>query len=159
MSISHVRIDDRLIHGQVVATWVSFTGTNTICIVDDKTAKDSFQAQLMKAVAPRGLEIRVVDLATAKAEFDEWVASPRHIMVLARVPETLLSMVEGGAAIRSINIGGMGFATGKRSLYQNISASEEERATLRRLMELGVEMYCQMLSTQRRKDLTADMLK
>jgi D-glucosaminate-specific PTS system IIB component len=159
VSISHVRVDDRLIHGQVVATWVSFTGTNAVYVVDDRTAKDSFQVQLMNAVAPRGLEVRVVDLATAKAEFSDWVTSPKHIMILARIPQTLLAMVESGASIKSINIGGMGFASGKRSLYQNISASEEERNTLRRLSELGVEVYFQMLSTQRRKDMTVDMLK
>ena len=47
-----VRIDDRLIHGQVMTAWVKETGANQIIIVDDEVSKDLFMSEVMKASAP-----------------------------------------------------------------------------------------------------------
>ena len=55
--IGIVRVDDRLIHGQVVTTWINHTQSNRIIIVDDELVKNEFLAGIYAMAAPRGLPV------------------------------------------------------------------------------------------------------
>ena len=67
MAINMIRVDDRLIHGQIVAAWVKSLGLERIWIVDDATANDSFLKNVMKMVAPPGILYALLRLTAVQA--------------------------------------------------------------------------------------------
>jgi mannose/fructose/N-acetylgalactosamine-specific phosphotransferase system component IIB len=158
VTVTLVRIDDRLIHGQVVMTWINYTSSNAVYIVDDKVAHDEFMAQVLVSVAPQGIVVKVFDHASAQSSFSEWDASSEKIMILVRSPKTVVQLMDSGADLSVVNLGGLGSAPGKRKLYRNISISKEEEEDLRTLLMQDIEVFIQMLATERRALLTEKML-
>ena len=65
MEVSVFRIDDRLIHGQVVTSWITQTGSKKIIIIDDEVAKDTFNVRVVKALAPAGTKVIVYNVEKA----------------------------------------------------------------------------------------------
>ena len=80
MSLRLVRIDDRLIHGQVVAGWLRALGARRIVIVDDATAGDEFLREVLTLAAPQGVPVEVLDLAGGAARCIELAASPEPVI-------------------------------------------------------------------------------
>ena len=74
-------------------------------------------------------------------------------MMIVKVPQTIKSLIGKGADIDFINIGGMGMSAGRTKLYQNISASEEERQIFRELMAHGVKVEIQIIPAQKQTDM------
>ena len=113
------RIDDRLIHGQVMTAWVKKTRANQILIIDDEVAKDDFMSEILKMSAPAGIDI-----------------------------------VVKGIAIDKLVVGGMGAKANRRVLYKNISASDEERATFKKLIDRGIPVVIHIIPDQKETDLS-----
>ena len=109
------RIDDRLIHGQVMTAWLQFTGGNHIVIVDDATAGDEFT---------------------------------KSIIVLAKEPQTYWQLIEKGVTFDEIIIGGMGARKDRKTFHKNISASEEEKETFRKIVAQNVKMKIHVIPDQ-----------
>ena len=154
MSVVLARVDDRLIHGQVVTSWVSFSGGKRIVIVDDGTAKDPFMTNVCKKLAPMGTTVEVYDIDGSIDVLKECVESEEiKALVLVRFPQTILACVERGVPIRELIVGGMGMRGKRRKLYRNISADDEERAAMKRLDELGCKVYVRILPKDKPVDV------
>lgn len=150
MSLRLVRVDDRLIHGQVVAVWLRAIGADRIVIIDDKTAHDEFLKEVLLLAAPRGTPVEVYDLAEGAprvAELSE--SSSEAVFVLMRTPLTALRLREMGAAFDVLNVGGLGAGPGRRPFYKNISATEEELAAMRSLEAMGTKVELRIVADDR----------
>ena len=134
MDIALARIDDRLIHGQVVTGWLQTLGKcSEILICDDKARKDQFLQQVLKMTAPPNMPVRVLSVDETIAEFQAKAADSRRVLLLTRGPGAMLKLIEGGVPMTSINLGGMGAGPGRATLHQNISASEDELNIFRQI--------------------------
>ena len=149
MSLRLVRIDDRLIHGQVVAGWLRTLGAKRIVIVADATAADDFLREVLTLAAPQGVPVEVCGLATGAARLIELAASADPVIVLARVPRTLLALRKAGVPIDVVDLGGMGAGPGRKRLHKTISVSPEELAELRELEQLGTRVEIQIVADDR----------
>jgi len=138
-----VRIDDRLIHGQVVTIWVKTLRTNRIVIVDDDVAADSFMQDVLCLAAPPGIKVDVYNVQEGIAALGEDVPNRDKILVLVKSPRVAEQLYKGGVKFKALNVGGIGAAPGRKNVFKNISMSDEEIATLKRLMEEGVEITLQ----------------
>ena len=138
--ISLVRIDDRLIHGQVVTAWLKYYPSDVIVIVDDGVAKDSLMQRVLRAAAPKGSKV----IAKSVADTIDYINGGGHdkekVMLIAKGPEPIEQLVDGGVAIKAVVLGGMGIKTGRTKLNRNVSASEEEVNCMKRLVEKGTEV-------------------
>src|SRR5664279_287697 len=105
MSFRLVRIDDRLIHGQVVAGWLRALGAKRIVIVDDATARDEFLREVLTLAAPQGVPVEVLGLAEGAARCLELASTPEPVIVLARSPRTILGFRQAGGAGRTAGAG------------------------------------------------------
>ena len=85
MSLRLVRIDDRLIHGQVVAVWLRALGAKRIVIVDDATARDEFLREVLTLAAPHGVPVEVHDIASGAGRCIELASTPEPVMASNRV--------------------------------------------------------------------------
>jgi len=142
-NIVYTRIDDRLVHGQVMTAWVQVTNANEVLIVDDGVAKDSFLQMVMKSAMPNKVSLKVVSINEAK-DYIENQGKNKNIFILAKTPLTVEKLHEQGVDIRSLGVGGMGAREDRKTLYRNISASEEEKQALIHLDGLGVDVFFQV---------------
>ncbi len=138
--IGLIRIDDRLIHGQVVAVWCRYRKFTRIAIVDDGVAGDSFMRQVLSLAAPTGLKVDALSIADAVKTFGQ--PSPEHkwTMILLKTPLSAKRLYDEGLPYNALNIGGIGSGPGRKNIFKNISASAEEIAILKYLKERGVKI-------------------
>lgn len=155
MSLRLVRIDDRLIHGQVVAVWLRALGAGRIVVVDDATAADEFLRDVLVLAAPPRVPVEVLTVADGIPRCLELAAAPDPAFVLARTPGTVLALHRGGVPIEVVNLGGMGAGPGRQRLYRTISASPAELADLQELERLGVRVRIQIVADDRPVDLAS----
>ena len=149
MSLRLVRIDDRLIHGQVVASWLRAIGARRIVIVDDATARDEFLREVLMLAAPQGVPVEVHDVAGGAARCSELALTLEPVMVLARSPRTMLALRQAGVPIEVVDLGGMGAGPGRRRLHRSISVSPDEIRELRELEQLGTRVEIQIVADDR----------
>jgi mannose/fructose/N-acetylgalactosamine-specific phosphotransferase system component IIB len=149
VSLRLVRIDDRLIHGQVVAVWLRALGAGRIVIVDEATAADSFLAEVLTLAAPPGVPVEVLGLSDGAARCIDLAASPEPVIVLARTPGTVLALRQAGVPIEVVDLGGLGAGPGRRRLHKTISVSPPEMAELRELEKLGTRVEIQIVADDR----------
>jgi PTS system mannose-specific IIB component len=149
MSFRLVRIDDRLIHGQVVTGWLRAVGAKRIVIVDDATARDEFLREVLTLAAPQGVPVEVLGLADGAARCLELASSPEPVIVLARSPRTIVALRQAGVPIEVVDLGGMGAGPGKRRLHKTISVGPDDLASLRLLEEMGTRVEIQIVADDR----------
>jgi PTS system mannose-specific IIB component len=149
MTLKLVRVDDRLIHGQVVAIWLKALGAKRIVIVDDKTARDDFLREILILAAPPGVPVEVHDVTAGTERVRALVSDPDPVFVIMRSPVTALRIREAGVDFPLLNVGGIGAGPGRKPLYRNISASPEEVDAMRRLEELGTRVELRIVENDR----------
>ena len=144
LNIVLTRIDDRLIHGQVVTAWAKITKGNRIVVVDDEVAQDDFMISILKMAAPSSFEMGVYSVEDASKILKE-DSKDERVIILVKKPETILSLINNGVDIKSINLGGMGATVGRKQLYRNISISDTEKDCFKELISKGVHVYVQIV--------------
>lgn len=146
------RIDDRLIHGQVMTQWIQHCGANEVVIVDDGVAKDTFIQMVMKSSVPKKINLKVFSVKDA-ITYLTGEPNNEKILILVKVPNVLVSLVEAGVNITFVNVGGMGAKAGRKSLFKNVSASEDEKNDLRRMIDQGVKVFFRVIVTESEEDV------
>ncbi|MBQ1533580.1 MAG: PTS sugar transporter subunit IIB [Erysipelotrichaceae bacterium] len=142
--INMIRVDDRLIHGQIVAAWVKSLGLERIWIVDDATANDSFLKNVMKMVAPPNVEFSVSaedNIAETAKQYDQ---DKVKTLVLVKYPATAEKIFNTGISFRELQIGGIGANADRKKVYKNISMSDDEMRSCRNMINVGVNVYIQV---------------
>jgi PTS system mannose-specific IIB component len=149
VTLKLVRVDDRLIHGQVVAIWLKALGAKRIVIVDDKTARDEFLREILELASPPGVPVEVHDLAAGTERVRQLASDPEPVFVIMRSPVTALHMREAGVDFPLLNVGGIGAGPGRKPLYRNISASPEELDAMRQLEAMGTRVELRIVENDR----------
>lgn len=144
-NIVFTRIDDRLIHGQVMTAWLQYTGATEVVVIDDKVAKDTFMVTIMKSSMPAKIKLTVLGVQDA-GNYLKKDGDSEKIFILVKTPAAIVSLIENGVAIPAVGIGGMGARADRQQLYRNISASEEERKSLQKLIDLGTDVFIQVIT-------------
>ncbi len=148
--VALVRVDDRLIHGQVTAVWCRAWNLDRIIVVDDEVAADPFMQEVYRLAAPAGIQVQVVSLEDAVPLLRQEAEDGGHrTMVLLRSVAGAVALYEQGFSFPALNVGGIGMGPGRRPLWRNIAASPQEIALLERLAQRGVEVTLQPVPDDR----------
>lgn len=147
------RIDDRLIHGQVVTSWVKQTGGNRIIIVDDALTKDLFMQKILKAAAPRDVAVEVLSVSDGTVVLKEEPGMGEKVIILVKTPQILEQLIEGGVELPRIVLGGMGAKEGRKKFNRNVSASQEEMDSMKRMIAAGTQIHYQLVPTESPTDV------
>ena len=149
------RVDDRLIHGQVMTSWLNYTSATKIMVVDDKSAEDPFLKTVLKNAVPKNVGLGVF---TAKRAAERLLGKgfppSDRVIILVKYPATVIKMMEYGVQFDKINIGGMGAAEGRTKFYKNISASEKEKEMLRKMIDSGCKVEIQIIAENEAVDVS-----
>jgi mannose/fructose/sorbose-specific phosphotransferase system IIB component len=143
MKISLIRIDERLIHGQVTMGWARTASANLILAVNDLVAKDPFQKKLMMMAAPVGasVEIYSVDEVVEKLNAKAWPNAT--ILLLLRNPIDMVRLVEKGVRVEKVNVGGVRSPEAKIKLTKEVIATPLELEAWKKLDEQGIHIEVQ----------------
>lgn len=146
------RIDDRLIHGQVVTTWVNTYQIEQIIILNDKVAGDKTQKNILAMAAPQGIKVKAFEIAKF-AEIIKTTPITRRTMLLFTTSTDVLKAVELGIDLKELNIGGMRYQEGREQLTKALSVSPEEREAFKKLLSGGMKINIQMVPKDESIDL------
>lgn len=153
-NLEFTRIDDRLIHGQVVAAWLrAYSKVKHILVIDDKTRQDPFMQEMFSLLVPTGISIEIRSVEEAIQQLNSGLEKPT--MIIVKVPQTIKALVDAGIPIDFVNIGGMGLTPGRKKFFQNISTSPEENAILRELVQRGIKVEIQIIPAQKQVNMAA----
>ena len=148
-----VRIDDRLIHGQVMTSWLSYTGANKIMIIDDGVAADPFMKSVLKTCVPANVRLAAFTIEKAAVRLKKGFSGDKCI-VLVKYPETLYQLMKKGIVFDRVNIGGMGVSGTRTKFFRNISASEEEKQMLKELVDAGSHISVRIIAEDSETDIS-----
>ena len=139
-NIVWTRIDDRLIHGQVMTQWIQHADANEVVIIDDGVAKDAFIQMIMKSSVPAKINLEIFNVADG-IDYLKGEDDGKKILVLVKTPGVLVALADAGVKLESVNVGGIGAKAGRKTLYKNISTSEAENQDLRNLIDKGIKVF------------------
>ena len=140
MKIALSRIDDRLIHGQVVTVWSKETKCQRIIVCNDYVANDEIRRTLLTQVAPPGVQSHVVSIEKAVKVINNPKYEKDIVLLLFTNPTDVLRLVEAGIDIKTVNIGGMSFKEGKHQINGVVSVNDEDIKAFRALNDKNIEL-------------------
>ena len=135
------RIDDRLIHGQVMTAWIKNKKATQVVIVDDLVAEDDYMIEVLEMAIP-GVTF-----------FSQGLDEPTILLV--KGPEVLNYLVDHGINIEEVDVGGMGAGNDRSVLYKNISTSSEENDQFRALLGKNVNVFIQVMPNNKPVDISS----
>lgn len=148
MAIVLCRVDDRLVHGQVVIGWGRPLGVEFIILVDEGVAASPWEQDLYRMAVPPEIDVRFATVAEAAARLDEWQASGRRGLLLTGDVETMAALHRAApAVVRRINLGGIHHRPGRRERLPYLYLTDEELGSLVALAASGAEITAQDLPT------------
>ena len=150
MSVVLFRVDERLIHGQVIVGWGSQLHPDRIVVIDDDLAGSAWEQELYQVGLPPGLASDFMTVEKARAALPAWQHSPERVMILTRDVANMLRVARGGLLRGSdVNIGGIHHAPGRRQVLPYVFLSPTEEAELRELASEGVRVSARDLPNAR----------
>ena len=138
MPIELYRIDDRLIHGQVIVGWGQPMDLGFVVLVDDEVAGSEWERELYRMGVPPEVALYFASVDDAVAHLAEWRADPRHSILLTGDVDTMRRLTERAPAIREVNVGGIHHRPGRTERLRYLFLSPEEEQALRAMDARGV---------------------
>ena len=136
------RIDDRLIHGQVVVGWGQPLDIRFIILVDDEVAASEWEQELYRMGVPPEMDVYFLSVNKAISELPRYRADARHGILLTGDIDTMRRLVDAGG-ITSINLGGIHHRTGRTQRLRYVFLNGDEETALREIATLGVAISAQ----------------
>lgn len=135
------RVDDRLLHGQVVISWVPYLHADEIVVVDNDYAEDEFLTDILKEAAPENVVLKVMTLSDA-ASYLKSEDDGQRTLVLSRCVPFVYNLFRLGVDVGVLNIGSLGLkAKGNRRLsYVNLSENDFEMLSEMEVKGVNVEL-------------------
>ncbi len=154
MAIVLRRIDERLIHGQVVIGWGNQLRLTHYIVVDDDIAGSEWEQDLYRLGLPEEVSTEFCTVDEARRRLPEWRSDGSRSVLLARDPLTMVRLAEGGLMEGEVvNLGGIHAGPGRGMVLPYVYLDGSLRTALRRLREEGIEVWAQDLPGSNRVDL------
>ena len=159
MNVQLFRIDDRLIHGQVVIGWVNFLGPKEIILCDDSVAENDWEKELYLSVVPETLQARVLTVKELANLLLEGQTDLSKTIIIINTPDVLEQLLKLQAPINNINLGGMHFKEPRKQYLSYLYLSDEEVACFKRIHNQGVIVFCQDVPNAKKRDIVDVLAK
>ncbi len=149
------RIDERLVHGQVMTNLSKSAGANAIFIVDDATAKDDFMKTIFISSGSRtGLSVKVLGVDETINYWNEKQFEKFNVILLVKTIDVIDRLIQGGVHFESLNIGGIAKKPGTEYVIKAVGINKEQAEVLKRLNEENnLEIYFQSVPSAPRVEL------
>jgi PTS system mannose-specific IIB component len=132
------RIDDRLLHAQVVIGWYEECRPDRIILADDKVAGNEWEKKLYISAVASKIKVSVLSLKEAADRINQGVYDKDRVILLVKGPKQALWLYENGVEFDELNIGGMHYIEGRKKVLGELYISDDEKLILRELVKNGV---------------------
>ena len=155
-----VRVDERLLHGQVAIGWTSNSGANTILVANDEAQKDQVKAMALNLAKPTGVKLYIRGVEESGEIVEKFAAAKKaQVLVLVRTIQDALKLIKGAnGTIQELNVGGLKYEQGKRKLNDYVAVSDQDISDLKAIQKMGAELDFRMLPRDKKISLS-DLLK
>lgn len=148
-----VRVDDRLIHGQVVTQWVKVFKAQKIVVIDDTVAKDKMQKNILKFAAPSNIKVSILSVEKAAEVWEKNKFGNLSVFVLFKDVKQIAKLKEKGVSFDEITLGNMSIVNGRKQIYKSTGFTEEEAQVLFDLQKDGMHIFFQTQPTDKKESL------
>src|SRR5690349_3509188 len=155
--IKLLRIDDRLVHGQVAFTWVPSLGVDTLLVANDKVARDDFQKMTMWLAKPAGTKLLIKPVSEATFFLNDEKNKTAKILVLVNSVADAFAICSGVSDVRSINFGGLRARDGARLVSKAVALTSDDEELVRELVRRGLELELRQVPSDAKQKL-ADLI-
>lgn len=152
MAILNVRIDGRLIHGQVANLWTSYLDITRIMVVDEVAAASDIDKAGLRLACPAGVNLSVLTVEKAATNINEGRYDSQRVLLVTRNPQTLLQLIERGVALTEINVGNMSQTDKTRSVKKSVNVTDEDVEVFKQLSAKGISLTAQMVPNEEKID-------
>ncbi len=150
MPIVLCRVDDRLVHGQVVVGWGRPLDLQRIVLVDDEVRASDWEQELYRMAAPPEIKVEFASAAEAAPRLAGWEAGRERVLILVGAIATAADLLRRSpGTLHKLNLGGIHAGAGRRERLRYLYLSEAELAMLQRLAGEGLEVIAQDVPTSR----------
>lgn len=144
------RIDDRLIHAQVVVGWGRKLQPDRIILADDQVSAVDWEKELYASAAEPDFKATVLSITDAVEQIGGGVFDSEKVFLLVRGPAEALEMLETGLAADEINVGGLHFREGREKITENVWVDGREKELLRDIVKRGITLEARALPGDKR---------
>lgn len=153
MGIVLFRLDERLIHGQVVVAWGEFLRPDRIAIFNNQVAASPWERELYLCCVPPDFQASVYNLEEAYQRLSNGVFEREKVIALFDQVEDILELRKKGALIPEVNVGGVHFRADRQKILPYLYLSRDEMEAFQELLDLGVKCFCQDVPQAEAKEL------
>ena len=139
--IALVRVDNRLIHGQVVEAWLPYLKVQRVVVADDEAAQSPLIRAAMGLAIQDSVEVKIEPLSAV--DFRALSSDPTKTLLLLRDVAAVLSARRAGLALPRLNLGNVHYGSGRRQVSASVFLSQDELDQLKLLGDDGVEVEAQ----------------
>ena len=136
-----IRIDFRLIHGQVITKWFGSTRATEIVIIDDALSEDAFMASIYEMSAPPGAKVSVFSTEQAVDKWNENKLGDGKLLILFKNVEQVYKAFKLGFPLSEVQIGGLGSAPGRKVVFGPITMDDRDVKQLKEISDKGFHIY------------------
>lgn len=143
--IKLVRVDHRLLHGQVIFSWTKQLSANYIIVADDKVPNDPISMMALSIAKPADCELNIIPFSKVKEVVEK--NADKNIMIIVKGPKEAVQLVKELPEVTEINYGGVAKKNGSKAYGKAIFLNEEELASTKELISMGKKIIIQMVPT------------
>lgn len=138
--IIHIRIDDRLIHGQVATQWTNELGATRIMVINDEIAKNDVQKTVLRMAAPPNVATSIISKETAATNIKSNKYRGQKVLIVVKSPVDLVDLINLGLPIKKVNVGNMSVREETRHVRPTVSINPQEEQAFHQLIDQDVEI-------------------
>jgi fructoselysine/glucoselysine PTS system EIIB component len=153
--IKLIRIDDRLVHGQVSFTWTPSLGIDCLVVANDKVAKDDFQKMTLGLAKPAGVKLLIKSVEDTVVFLNDEKTKSLKILVLINSVKDAHTLADGVADIHSINFGGLRAKEGAKVISKAITLTEEDIILIKELLQREIELEIRQVPSEEKQKVSA----
>lgn len=151
--IKLVRVDHRLVHGQVAFAWTKFLNADCILIASDALMKDELKMAGLRMAKPSGVKLVMKNIADSAVALNSGVTDKYKLMILCESVEDVYKLVSATNCIENINLGGMKNAENRKQISKAVHVSEEDVCMINEMMDKGIAISVQLVPDDTETDV------
>ncbi|WP_294955832.1 PTS sugar transporter subunit IIB [uncultured Lactobacillus sp.] len=147
--IKMLRVDYRLVHGQVAFAWTNFLSADAILLANDDVAKDDFRKRVLNLAKPNGVKLIFKSIADSLKAIKSGVTEKYKVFIVVENIQDAYEMVKGTDEIKLIDIGLVADRENTKNIAKSVYVNEKEIQQLTELENKGVEVVVKQAPTDR----------
>jgi mannose/fructose/N-acetylgalactosamine-specific phosphotransferase system component IIB len=151
--IKLLRIDDRLVHGQVAFTWTPALGADCLFVANDRVARDEFLRMTLGLAKPAGARLLIKSIADSIPYLNDAKNGGQKLLVLVDSVQDAHALATAVGDIQSINFGGIRAKAGAKSVSKAIALTEPDIVLIRELLGRGLELEVRQVPTDKKQSI------